>query len=41
MGLVRNLKPKQKAMLRAIREKQGYEIKRARRIAKLNSSGAR
>jgi hypothetical protein len=25
MGLVRNLKPKQKAQLRAIREKKGYE----------------
>ena len=35
MGLVRNLKPKQKAQIRAIREKQGYEaaIRRARRFA--------
>ena len=34
MGLVRNLKPKHKAMLRAIREKKGYEaaIRMARGI---------
>ena len=36
MGLVRNLKPKQKAQLRGIREKQGYEaaIRRVRRIVR-------
>jgi len=34
MGLVRNLRPKQKALLRVIREKHGYgaAIRRARRL---------